>query len=338
MLKSRAKRIAPSAAAMALFLMAFLGVRHERQRAAAKPEPSPVPVPEIVEVGFERLARVKKFPAVIEPWIAADIRSGVEGRVIEKFVEPEAAVKKGDPLLRLDETRARLAMETELARHTEASKALVETQQLQKTGVVSDAAAEIALAEVRASRARLDEAREALARHTVRSPISGVVTSLNVQAGETLTANQILGGVSDIEKLRVFLHVPQADLPLFPLGEKIPLLLSPERHETLRPEVMFVSPSADPKTGHFKIEAILNNKNQPVPAKVQGIVEIETEVFPEGPVVPAGAVRFSGNETTLVREEKGKPIPVPVRLGPEIDGFYPVLEGLSAGERVFVGP
>jgi hypothetical protein len=26
-----------------------------------------------------------------------------------------------------------------------------------------------------------------------------------------------------------------------------------------------------------------------------------------------------------------------VRLGPEINGFYPVLEGLSAGERVFVG-
>ena len=337
MLKSRAKRIAPGAAAMALFLMAFLGVRHEHQRAAPKPEPSPAVAPEIVEVGFERLARAEKFPAVIEPWIAVDVRSGAEGHVIEKFVEPGAEVKKGDPLLRLDETRARLAMETEMARHTEASRALVETEVLQKTGVVSEAAAEVALAEVRASRARLDAAREALARHTVRSPISGVVTRLNVQAGEALAANQILGVVSDIEKLRVFLHVSQADLPLFPPGEKIPLLLSPDRHETLRPEVMFVSPSADPKTGLFKIEAILNNKTQPVPANVQGIVEIETEVFPEGPVVPAGAVRFSANETTLVREQKGKPIPVPVRLGPEINGFYPVLEGVRAGERVFVG-
>jgi len=337
MLKSRAKRIAPGAAAMALFMMAFLGVRHERQRAAPKPEPSPAPALEVVEVGFERLAHVKKFPAAIEPWLAADIRAGVDGRSIEKFVQPGAEVKKGDPLLRMDETRARLAMESELARHTEASRGLVETQQLQKTGVVSETAAEIALAEVRASRARLDEARKVLARHTVRSPISGVVTSLNVQAGEALGANQILGIVSDIEMLRVFLQVPQDDLPLFPLGKKIPLLLSPKRHETLRPEVMFASPSADPNTGLFKIEAILHNKNQSVPAKVKGVVEIESEVFPEVPVVPAAAVRFSGTETTLVREEKGKPIPVPVRLGPEINGFYPVLEGLSAGERVFVG-
>lgn len=323
---------------MVLFLMAFLGVRHERQRAAPKPEENPAAAAVIVEVGFERLARVKKFPAVIEPWIAVDVRSSVEGRVVDKFVESEAEVKKGDPLLRLDETRARLAMENELARHTEASKALVETQQLQKTGVVSDAAADIALAEVRASRARLDEAREALARHTVRSPISGVVTSLNAQAGETLTANQTLGVVSDIEKLRVFLHVPQTDLPMFKLGEKIPLRLLPEGRETLRPEVLFVSPSTDSKTGLFKIEAVLNNKNHAVPADIQGIVEIETEAFPEGPVVPASAVNFSQNGTTLLREEMGKPVPVPVRLGPEIEGFYPVLEGLSAGERVFVGP
>ena len=92
---------------MVLFLMAFLGVRHERQRAAPKPEENPAAAAVIVEVGFERLARVKKFPAVIEPWIAADVRSSVEGRVVDKFVESEAEVKKGDPLLRLEETHAR---------------------------------------------------------------------------------------------------------------------------------------------------------------------------------------------------------------------------------------
>jgi multidrug efflux pump subunit AcrA (membrane-fusion protein) len=53
-------------------------------------------------------------------------------------------------------------------------------------------------------------------------------------------------------------------------------------------------------------------------------------------VVPAQAVRFSENGTQVLREEKGKPVPVPVKLGPEISGLYPVLEGLQAGERVFV--
>ncbi len=337
MLKSRAKRIAPGAAAMALFLMAFLGVRHERQRAEPKPEEPSPPVAVLVEAGYERLARVKSFPADIQPWIRAEIRPGVAGRVIEKFANPGAEVKKGDPLLRLDETRARIALDNTLARHTEATRALVETERLQKSGVVSEAAAEVALEDVRASRIRLDEAREVLARHTVRSPISGTLTSLEVPAGGVLEANQILGVVADLEKLRVFLNVPEADLGLFPPGEKLPLRTSPKNHALLQPEVLFVSPTADPKTGLFKIEAVLNNKNQSLSAGIPGSIDIEIESFPEGPVVPKAAVRFSENGTIVLREENGKAIPVAVRIGPEIEGMVPVLEGLRAGERVFVG-
>ena len=337
MLKSRAKRIAPGAAAMALFLMAFLGVRHERQRAAARPGGDSTPDFVSVQVGFERLARVKKFPAEIRPWIGAEIRTAVAGRVVEKFVEPGMDLKKGDPLLRLEETGPRLALESELARHAEATRALVETERLQKTGVVSDAAAEVALDEVRASRLRLDEAREVLARHTVRSPMSGVLTALAAQPGETLEPNQVLGAVEDIDKLRVFLNASKIDLPLFQPGEKLQLRLPPGIRETLRPEVLFVSPSADSKTGLFRIEAILNNMNHAVSANIQGTVEIEMEVYPEGPVIPAAAVRFSEQGTSVLREENGKPVPAPVRLGPEINGLYPVLEGLIAGESVFIG-
>ncbi|MFM8984138.1 MAG: hypothetical protein ACKOLA_14870, partial [Spartobacteria bacterium] len=99
---------------------------------------------------------------------------------------------------------------------------------------------------------------------------------------------------------------------------------------------LFVSPGPERNTGLFKIEAILNNKNLALSSKIQGSVEIEVEVFPEGPGIPSAAVRYFADGTSVQREEKGKPVAVPVRLGPEIDGFYPVLEGLSAGERVFV--
>ena len=94
MLTSRAKRIAPGAAALVLFLMAFLGVRHERQRPAPTVDQEILPVPVSVEVGHDRLAQIKKYPAEIQPWIDAEIRCGVPGLVLEKLVEPGALVKK----------------------------------------------------------------------------------------------------------------------------------------------------------------------------------------------------------------------------------------------------
>ena len=333
MLTDRAKRIAPGAAALVLFLMAFLGVRHESQRPAPNKEQDLPPAPISMEVGYDRLARIKKYPAEIQPWIDAEIRCGVAGLVLERLVEPGAMVKKGDPLIRMDETRARNAADAELARHSEASGLLVETERLQKTGAVGPTALEASLAEVRASRSRLDQAREILTRHTIRSPISGVVTILRAKSGDTVEQKELIGVVADVEKLRVFIHVPQADVGFFKPGERFLLRMGRETH---RPEILFVHPAADPQTGRVKIEAVLNNPNRDISTKTPSSVEMETEVFAAGPVVPAGAVRFTENGTIVLREEKGKPVPLPVRVGSEIDGWYPVLEGLQSGERVFI--
>ena len=332
MLTSRAKRIAPGAAALLLFLMAFLGVRHERQGAAPTAVQEPL-APVSVEVGYDRLARIKKYPAEIEPWIDAEIRCGVAGLVLERLIEPGAEVKKGAPLIRIEETGARNAADAELARHSEATALLVETERLQKTGAVGPTALEASLAEVRGSRGRLDRAREDLARHTVRAPISGVLTILSTKPGDIVEGNQLLGVVEDLEKLRVFIHVPEAGVGFFKLGDRFLLRMGRETH---RPEIVFVHPAADPRTGLIKIEAVLNNPNREISSKSPGTVEIETEAFPAGPVVPALAVRFTKNGTIVLREEKGKSVPVPVRVGSEIDGWYPILDGLQAGERVFI--
>jgi multidrug efflux pump subunit AcrA (membrane-fusion protein) len=172
-----------------------------------------------------------------------------------------------------------------------------------------------------------------LARHTVRAPISGVLTILSAKAGDTVELNQLIGVVADVEKLRVFIHVPKAESGFFKPGERFLLRMGRETH---RPEILFVHPAADPRTVLIKIEAVLNNPTRDISAKTPSTVEIETEAFPAGPVVPAQAVRFTENGTIVLREEKGKPVPIPVRVGSEIDGWYPVLEGLQAGERVFI--
>ena len=65
-------------------------------------------------------------------------------------------------------------------------------------------------------------------------------------------------------------------------------------------------------------------------------METEVEAFAEGPVVPAAAVRFTGNEASVLLEGGNSTARSPVRLGPEIDGRFPVLEGLKAGDRVLI--
>jgi multidrug efflux pump subunit AcrA (membrane-fusion protein) len=54
------------------------------------------------------------------------------------------------------------------------------------------------------------------------------------------------------------------------------------------------------------------------------------------PVVPAVAVQNINNQQTVFVATNDPNVFVlrPVRLGPESNGFYPVLEGLAVGDRV----
>ena len=343
MLHKRTKRIALGVAAVVLLVLTvllasnrYIAAQRERQRMETERKELVPPAPEAVEVVSESLVRMRSFTADIRPWIQANVPAEVQGRVLETFVEAGQKVKKGDPLVKLDETRARITLDAVLARHTEATRLLVETERLQKSRVVSQTAYEAALAEVRVSRALLDEARHTLDRHTITAPFSGVVNERLVDPGDAVNVNQPIARVVDLEKLRVYLHVGESDLSAFPPGKILSLQLGSGRHGTLQPEVLFTSRSAEPATRLFRVEAILDNATLSIPGGIQGTVETEVEVFPEGPVVPAAAVRFTGNEASVLLEEGNSTTRSPVRLGPEIDGRFPVLEGLKAGDRVLI--
>lgn len=314
----------------------YISSQRERQRHDLERKELEPPPPVSVEIKTESLQRFRKFTADIRPWIEADVPAQVSGRVIQTYVEAGSRVKIGDPLVRLDETRTKIALDLAQARHAETTRLLVETERLQKSQVASQTAYEASLAEARITRAQLDEARDTLTRHTIDAPFSGVVNERMVNVGDPVNVNQPVVRLVDLEKLRVYLSVTESDLDAFPTGKKLHLRLSSGRGGLLEPEVFFVSRSADPQTKLFKIEAILDNTDLELPGGLQGFVETDIQVFPSGPVVPASAVRFAGSDAIVTKDEGGKPAPIKIKVGPEIDGKFPVLEGLVAGERVFI--
>jgi len=54
------------------------------------------------------------------------------------------------------------------------------------------------------------------------------------------------------------------------------------------------------------------------------------------PVIPKAAVQSIGNPQVvfIATDKPNEFVMRPVRVGPERNGLYPVLEGLNAGERV----
>jgi membrane fusion protein (multidrug efflux system) len=305
---------------------------YEEERAAMKQ-----PEPNVFTVETGTRPQIRRYAAQLKPWMEANVPAEVAGRVTNVMIEAGQSVKEDEPLVQLDDRLASIAVSRSKANYEEARRLLAESERLLKTRAISDSQYRAQNALVRIAEAEFAESAETLARHTIRAPFNGIVNARLVDIGDAINANQPVAEIVDLEKLRIELFVSENDLGAFPENKEIDLLLPSRPGRIFEPRVDFVSRSADPATRMFRVEALLPNTEDPLPGGLQGIVSTEVDRFKGLPMVPAMAVRFIGKNSMVWKQlPDGTAEQVAIVVGPELDGVYPVLDGLDAGDRIII--
>ncbi|MCE2398531.1 MAG: efflux RND transporter periplasmic adaptor subunit [Gemmatimonadetes bacterium] len=184
-----------------------------------------------------------------------DISSDISARVTELLTDEGEEVVEGQVLLRLDPTRYQASVNRSMAtlKQTQAQVAQVRANYLRAEreanrrrslwqtdsllvsrqeveNAESDLEVQASLLEsaefgVGQARAALEEAEDQLAKTIIRAPMSGRVTRLNVEAGETVivgTMNNpgsLVLTVSDLSVMEVVLEVDETDVPDISVGD-----------------------------------------------------------------------------------------------------------------------
>jgi len=186
----------------------------------------------------------------------------------------------------------------------------------------------------------LNSASQISSEVTVPSPSSGTVTSRTVNPGEVIEVNKEMMRVTDLSTVWVIGQVYEKDLATVRVGSGANITSDAYPGRVFRGRVSYVDPKIDPATRTAQVRIELANPRQIF--KIGMYVNIAFGALGPAekttPVVPKDAVQSIGNQQ-FVFVATGKPeefILRPLRVGPEANGFYPVLEGLSAGDRVVV--
>lgn len=184
-----------------------------------------------------------------------DISSDISARVTSLLVEEGAEVEEGDVLLRLDPSQYQAALERSRATLSQAQaqvaqaranlvraerehtrmlnlrardSLLVSRQDVENAETeweVQQSLFEAAEFGVNQARAAVDESQDQVSKTIIRAPISGRVTRLNVEQGETVivgTMNNpgsLVLTISDLSIMEVVLEVDETDLPQIGLGD-----------------------------------------------------------------------------------------------------------------------
>ena len=282
--------------------------------------------------------RERRYSAAVDPWLVANVPAEVSGRVSSVEAEPGRVVKKGDPLVKLDEEIAASDYRRAEAKLLELQRLLAEAETLGRNKVISRTQMEAVRAETRLADAEEDATKARLEDHTIRAPFDGSVVERLVQVGEAVNANQPVVRMVDTSRLRVVFYANERDIASFTPGTNVQLRLPSAPGRVFDVPVVHAAPASDEATRMFRIEAEMKNADLALRGGLTGEVTAKVALYDRQLFVPTACVRLEGSGAYVLRVGRGEggPENVRVRVGEELDGFYPVLEGLSPGDRLLV--
>ena len=173
---------------------------------------------------------------------------------------------------------------------------------------------------------------------TLPAPVSGTVIERGVNPGEVVEANKEMLRVADLSTVWVIGQVYEKDLARVRTGSGASVTSDAYPGRVFRGRVSYVDPQLDPATRTAQVRVELANPGQTL--KIGMFVNVGFGALgvaeATSPTVPASAVQNVNNRQVvfLATADPNTFIMRTVRLGPESNGRYPVLEGLFVGDRV----
>jgi cobalt-zinc-cadmium efflux system membrane fusion protein len=170
------------------------------------------------------------------------------------------------------------------------------------------------------------------------APVSGTVISRAANAGEVIAADKELLRIADLSSVWVMGQVYEKDLAKVVVGSGANITSDTYPGRVFRGRVSYIDPTLDTATRTAQARIELANPGQAL--KIGMFVNVAFAALAGSesttPVIPRDAVQNVNNQQVVFVETKDANVFAmrPVKLGPEINGQYPVIEGLSVGERI----
>lgn len=339
----------PRAAWAALALVALGGCGD-----APPPATPPLPVT-VATVGAGAIALDEvRYAGSIRADASVDVAFRVSG-VVERVTQIRGAdgrlrnlqdgdlIRRGATLaaLRPNEYRDQVADADAAARQAQAD--FERAAQLYENRSVSKADYDAAYARFTAGRVRQSQAQLSLSDATLRSPIDGVILKRNVEVGSLAGPSAPAFTIADTRMVKVVFGVPDVTVGSLKLGGTLPITAEAMPGVPLSGRITRISPSADPNSRVFEVEAALPNREGKL--KVGMLATLRLAGSSAGPslYVPLAAVirpagTFDGYGVFVVRDSAGQTSArvQRVTLGEVSGNLIAVREGLAAGSRVIV--
>jgi RND family efflux transporter MFP subunit len=329
-----------------------LGVATERAAIATVNVVQPKPHASLQEI---------VLPGYTQAFSDTPIYARTNGYLKRWYFDIGAHVEQGQLLAEIDTPeidqqldQARADLKTAQANEQLAQITATRWQNLLKTNSVSRQETDQAVSDLSAKQATVESMTANVHRleqlqsfEKIYAPFTGVITERNTDIGDLINAGaggapRELFHMAAVNKLRVYVALPEVDLRAAENGAKAALTLDEFPGETFEGTIVRNSDSIDLASRTLNVEVDINNPGDRIKTGAYVFVHLK---LPDGDqhtaeslVIPANTLLFrsEGLRVGVVRNNHAEL--VPITIGRDYGSTVEVIAGLKPGDQVIVNP
>jgi len=193
---------------------------------------------------------------------------------------------------------------------------------------------------------RLEEEGVPARTMTIYSPAHGIVTEKAVTEGMNIGPGEMLFTIIDHSSVWVYGEVYEYELPFIKAGQKAKIIPSYTPADIYTATINHIythlggirheaEGAMDEESMTAKIRFELPNPQHRLKLGMYVNIELAVDVAKNAVAVPESAVISTGARSVVIVDKgEGRFEPREVRVGGQADGYYQILSGIKAGERV----
>jgi RND family efflux transporter MFP subunit len=170
---------------------------------------------------------------------------------------------------------------------------------------------------------------------TLFAPFDGTVIFKGVIEGQKINPGEPLLKIADLKNLWLIADVYEYELSKIKVGSEAEIQFSYLPGKVFHNKISFIYPTLEAKTRTVKVRLDIKNRNGELKPDMYADVVIRGKKLSGKPTIPEQAIIRSGRRSIVILAlGNGRFKPVDVKLGEYAEGYYQILDGISAGNKI----
>jgi membrane fusion protein (multidrug efflux system) len=262
-----------------------------------------------------------------------ELRSEVSGRITGIYFEEGTQVKKGDLLLKIDDSELQAMLTKAEAQERLAEQEEYRNRQLLEIKAVSQEEYDVSMNQLKSIRAEKSLLEAQIAKTEILAPLSGKIGLRYVSPGSYIPTNSMIAVLQQVDPIKIEFSVP----------EKYSLKVKKGMHLTFTVEnvdktfdgtVYAVESGIDPQTRTIKVRATSPNPGSILMPGTYARITIILENIENALTIPSEALitELEGNRVYLCQNNKAVSVDVVTGIRTATD--VQIVSGISAGDSL----